>query len=79
MSDDVEISETLDLVGLFCPIPLFKTREGIDRINIGEVLEVLADDPATEEDLKRFCKRTGHQLLLFEKNDGEFRYLIKKT
>ncbi|MGZ4946985.1 MAG: sulfurtransferase TusA family protein, partial [Halobacteriota archaeon] len=33
------------MVGLYCPVPLFKTREGIDSIKIGEVLEVLADDP----------------------------------
>ncbi|MCP4897422.1 MAG: sulfurtransferase TusA family protein [bacterium] len=41
-------------------------------------IQNVADDPAAEEDLKRFCKRTGHSLLKFEKNNGEFRFLIKK-
>lgn len=80
MSNDNYPVKTLDAIGLYCPQPLFQTRENIDSIKIGEVLEVLADDPAAEEDLKRFCKRTGHELLLFqERDDGTLRFLIKKT
>ncbi|MHA1731443.1 MAG: sulfurtransferase TusA family protein [Promethearchaeota archaeon] len=72
-------AKIIDCVGLFCPEPLFQTREGIDEIGVGEVLEVLADDPAADEDLHRFVKRTGHELVGFEDNDGVFRFLIKKT
>jgi tRNA 2-thiouridine synthesizing protein A len=78
MGNNSKPNSTLDCIGLFCPEPLFQTRQGIDEIEIGEVLEVLADDRAAEEDLKRFCKRTGHELISFENNDGEFRFLIKR-
>ncbi|MFW9966111.1 MAG: sulfurtransferase TusA family protein [Candidatus Thorarchaeota archaeon] len=71
--------ETLDCIGLFCPQPLFQTREAIDSIEPGEILEMLADDPAAEEDIKRFCKRTGHELLSFERlEDGTQRFLIRR-
>ena len=77
MSD--EIVETLDCIGLFCPQPLFQARETIDSIGPGEVMEMLADDPAAGEDIKRFCKRTGHELLKFERlEDGTQRFLIRK-
>ena len=79
MSEEkLTITDSLDLVGLYCPVPLFKTREGLDTLEDGQILEILADDPAAEEDLKRFCKRTGNQLLSFENQDGELRFLIKK-
>lgn len=71
--------KTLDCIGLYCPQPLFQTREGIDSIEVGEVLEVLADDPAAEEDIKRFAKRTGHEIVFFENEDNKLRFLIKKT
>jgi tRNA 2-thiouridine synthesizing protein A len=76
-----EVSEpkkTLDCIGLYCPEPLFQTREQIDSIEVGDILEVFSDDPAAEEDLKRFAKRTGHELLAFENKDGKLRFLIKK-
>ncbi len=75
----MEPVESLDCVGLFCPQPLFQTREAIDGLKPGEVLEMLSDDPAAEEDIKRFAKRTGNILLSFERlEDGVQRFLIKK-
>ncbi|RDE11707.1 MAG: hypothetical protein C4K49_11290 [Candidatus Thorarchaeota archaeon] len=74
-----EPAETLDTVGLFCPQPLFQTREAMDRLRSGQILEVLADDPAAEEDLKRFVKRTQNELVSFEKmSDGVMKFLIRK-
>ncbi len=79
MEDNLEPKKTLDCIGLFCPEPLFQTRENIDSIEVGEILEVLTDDPAAEEDLKRFAKRTGHEIIHFEKADDRMRFLIKKA
>jgi TusA-related sulfurtransferase len=78
MKDDVKPARTLDCVGLYCPEPLLQTRENIDQIEPGEILEVITDDPAAEEDLKRFAKRTGHEVVSFEKNDDQMRFLIMK-
>jgi TusA-related sulfurtransferase len=59
MKEAVKAVRTLDCLGLYCPEPLFQTRENIDQIKPGEILEVITDDPAAEEDLKRFAKRAG--------------------
>jgi TusA-related sulfurtransferase len=78
MSTKNKPKKTIDCIGLFCPEPLFQTRENIDSIEAGEILEVLADDPAAEEDIKRFVKRTGHEIIKFEKRNDSMRFLIKK-
>ncbi len=70
---------TLDCVGLYCPQPLLQTREAMDKIRVGEVLEVLADDPAAEPDLKRFAKRTGHTIVSCDwLENGVVRLLIRR-
>ena len=71
--------KSIDTIGLYCPVPLFKTREALETMKKGEILEVLADDPAAESDLQSFTKRTGHQMLKLEKNEDGLRFLIKKT
>jgi tRNA 2-thiouridine synthesizing protein A len=78
MKEAAKAVRTLDCLGLYCPEPLFQTRENIDQINPGEILEVITDDPAAEEDLKRFAKRAGHEVVTFEKGDGHMRFLIKR-
>jgi TusA-related sulfurtransferase len=51
----------------------------MDKLAIGDVLDVLADDPAAEEDLKAWAKRTGQKILKIEKTDEGMRFLIQKT
>ncbi|TFF68092.1 sulfurtransferase TusA family protein [Candidatus Thorarchaeota archaeon] len=71
--------KSVDCVGLYCPQPIFQTREAVESVEIGDVVEILADDPGAEPDLKRFTKRTGHELVLFQKlEDGVLRFLIKR-
>jgi TusA-related sulfurtransferase len=50
----------------------------MDCLDIGDVLEVLADDPAAEEDIKRFAKRTGHEIVSLKNEGGILRFLIRK-
>ena len=70
--------ETLDCIGLFCPEPLFQTREAMDALDVGAVLEVFADDPAAEEDLTRFAKRAGHEVVAIDDLGDHKRFLIRK-
>ena len=60
-------------------MPISMTKEGIDEIKIGQILKIEADDPAAEEDIKRWAKRTGHELLKFEKKGTILTFIIRKN
>jgi tRNA 2-thiouridine synthesizing protein A len=79
MNEAVKAVRTLDCLGLYCPEPLLQTRENIDRIEPGEILEVITDDPAAEEDIKRFARRAGHEVVSYEKDGGSMRFLIRRN
>ena len=68
----------LDCIGLYCPMPVIRTKEEMDKLAVGEVLEVLADDSAAEEDLKAWAKRTGQKMLDIGKTNEGMRFLIQK-
>ncbi|MDY6964637.1 MAG: sulfurtransferase TusA family protein [Halobacteriota archaeon] len=76
---DEKPDKTVDCIGLFCPMPLLRTREEIDSLQSGQVLELIADDPAAEEDIKSFAKRTGNEILSIKKEGDKLRIFIKKT
>ena len=69
----------IDCLGLFCPIPIVKTREAIQELAVGQVLGMLSDDPASEADMKSWSRRTGHELLEITKNGAVYRFLVRKT
>jgi len=69
----------LDCVGLFCPMPILKTRDALRAMAVGQVLEMTSDDPASEADMKSWTRRTGHELLEIEKHGAVFRFVVRKT
>jgi len=69
----------LDCVGLFCPMPILKTRDAMKGMRMGETLEMLSDDPASEADMKSWTARTGQELLEIEKNGAVFRFVVRKA
>jgi len=54
---------TLDARGLKCPLPVLKARKSLRSLAPGEVLAVLADDPAAFIDFPHFCAEQGHDFL----------------
>ena len=70
---------TLDCLGLYCPEPVFRARMELDAIEIGDILEVLADDPAAEADIRSLVKHLEQEILSVTKDGNTVRILIKKV
>jgi len=68
----------LDVTGLFCPEPVMLLHNKIRDIADGDVLEVVATDPATQRDIPRFCTFLGHDLLQQREEGGTYQYWLRK-
>jgi len=77
MSESVE--KKLDATGLFCPEPVFRTKIEVERMQVGEIITVSADDPAAEDDISRWVTRNGHELLDMSKDGDTITFKIKKV
>lgn len=75
---EITIHQTLDTLGLRCPEPVMLTRKTIRNMADGEVLLIIADDPATTRDIPSFCEFMDHQLLRKETDATPYRYWVKK-
>ena len=74
----VKPSKTLDCIGLYCPEPVYKTRMELDNMKIGEVLEVVADDPAAEADIRTLVKHLEQEIVGITQEENAVRILIRK-
>ena len=54
---------SLDTLGLYCPVPILKTARKMKELAVGQVLEVLSDDPVILEDMPAWCRSNGHEYL----------------
>ena len=74
-----ESTKTLDARGLFCPSPVQQTNVELSKMQVGQILTVLADDPQAEEDIENWAHRLGHKIVKQEKNGNEIHFEIKKV
>jgi len=72
-------TKTIDVRGMFCPEPVFRTKIEMERMAVGNILKITADDPASEEDITRWVNRMGHQLIGIKKTDKDLEFTIKKV
>ena len=68
----------LDALGLRCPEPVMMVRKSVRRMNQGETLLIIADDPATTRDIPSFCEFMDHTLIASQTEATPYQYLIKK-
>ncbi|MEX0284094.1 MAG: sulfurtransferase TusA family protein [Paracoccaceae bacterium] len=73
-----DATRTLDALGLLCPLPVLKARKVLKSMAPGEVLALLADDPAAVVDVPHFCHEAGH-VLEGQRDETEHQvYLIRR-
>lgn len=71
-------TETLDALGLKCPQPILKVTAKAATLKPGDILEVVADCPTFEKDIRQWCERMKKPLLwLRNEGGGKIRCQIK--
>lgn len=84
MSQQADVSQTIDATGEVCPIPLAKTKGAIDGLAGGDVLEVLSTERNSLPDFESWAEMTDGVELLDQveaEQDGEpvYKHYVKKT
>jgi tRNA 2-thiouridine synthesizing protein A len=54
---------TIDALGRKCPIPIIMLAEQIRDVPIGQIIAVLADDPAAYTDVPAWCGMKSHEFV----------------
>lgn len=54
---------TLDVLGRRCPAPIIELARHIGNVAVGEVIGVLADDPAAALDIPAWCEMRDQEYL----------------
>ncbi|MFC7045139.1 sulfurtransferase TusA family protein [Halobacteriaceae archaeon GCM10025711] len=80
MSTEYDVSETLDVKGVSCPMPVVKTKQAVDGLTPGQILEVLATDSGSMSDIKGWADSTeGVELLDQVEGDGVYTHYVRKV
>ncbi len=71
---DIEV----DASGLNCPLPLLRLKKALMDMASGEVVKVIATDPAAHLDFGVYTEQVGHQIIEFIKEPEQQIFFIRK-
>ena len=68
----------VDARGLNCPLPILRTKKALNDMASGQILRILATDPASVRDFQAFARQTGNELVEHGERDGAFFFVMKR-
>lgn len=74
----VPFDREVDARGLDCPLPILRTKKALNDMHTGEMLRVMATDPASVRDFEAFARQTGNTLLAHGEEEGAFWFLLRR-
>jgi tRNA 2-thiouridine synthesizing protein A len=70
--------EKLDVKGKMCPMPVAFTKRKLESMASGQLLEVVGEGELEFDNIQRWVKNNGHEVVETSKSENEFRIMIKK-
>ena len=71
-------TEKLDVKGKMCPMPVAFTKRKLEGMAAGQLLEVIGEGELEFDNIQRWAKNNGHDVVQASKSGVEFRILIRK-
>jgi tRNA 2-thiouridine synthesizing protein A len=74
----MQVDLELDARGLMCPLPLLRLKKALQGLEGGQIVRVIATDPAAVLDFGVFVEQAGHSLLSTDQDAELLCFLIRK-
>ncbi len=69
----------LDVTGYVCPHPQLYTKKALEKLEEGNTLEVVFDNPSSGESIAAMCDAVGHEIFERSTEGGKYKWKIKKV
>ncbi len=79
MADEIKVDKTIDIKGQVCPYTFVRSKLAIEKMNVGEVLEIILDHKQAIENVPRSMENEGQKVLKVEQTgENEWHIFVRK-
>jgi TusA-related sulfurtransferase len=75
---NLTIAKEVDTKGMACPLPILKAKRALAEVSSGELIRVVATDPASVRDFQAFAKQTGNELVEQTNTASEYIHILRR-
>ena len=74
----IEFDIEVDAACLHCPLPLLRLKKALKDMHSGEVVRVIATDPAAHLDFGVYSEQTGNEIIEYMREDDQQVFYVQK-
>lgn len=79
MADDIKVDRIIDLKGQICPYTFVRSKLAVEKMNIGEVIEIILDHKPAVENVPKSMENEGQKVLRIDRSgEHEWHLFIRK-
>ena len=79
MADNIRVDKTVDLKGQVCPYTFVRSKLAIEKMNVGEVLELVFDYQPAIDNVPRSMENEGQTVLKIDQTgEKEWHVFVRK-
>jgi tRNA 2-thiouridine synthesizing protein A len=72
------VDKTVDARGLNCPMPIVRLAQAMKAVLPGQLIELLATDPGSVEDVAAWSRATGNEVTEQSRDGGVYRFVLRR-
>jgi tRNA 2-thiouridine synthesizing protein A len=79
MAEEIKVDKTIDIRGQVCPYTFVRSKLAIEKMNVGEVLEIILDHKQAIENVPRSMENEGQKVLKVDQTgEKEWHIFVRK-
>jgi len=79
MTDEFKVDKTVDLKGQVCPYTFVRSKLAIEKMELGQVLEVVLDHKPAVENVPKSMENEGQKVLKIDQTgEKEWHLFVRK-
>ncbi len=79
MADQIKADQTVNVKGQICPYTFVRSKLAIEKMGLGQVLEIVTDNRPASENIPRSMENEGQKVLrIVQSADKEWHIFVRK-
>jgi tRNA 2-thiouridine synthesizing protein A len=79
VADDIKVDKTVDLKGQVCPYTFVRSKLAIEKMHVGEVLDIILDYAPAVDNVPKSMENEGQKVLKIEQTaEKEWHVVVRK-
>ncbi len=69
----------IDVRGRACPVPVIELAKAVEAAEVGDLVDIVSDDPASKVDIPVWCRMKHQELMAVDETEQGWSFTVRRV